>query len=199
MPCRYRPAARPELSKRKGRALTVIREPSGRLSRSTEDAIDAVAPAVAKRLRDASARGVADAMWGTEVGRLFLEAKITAPEFEAGRRWGRMVAEWHRAVGAPYPYPGPGPIAFLGTVRGRDGGDDPVVSSKEGKRILAARRRIIAEMQEAHGMLFGAGVSAESAVRGTCEANEIPVGVFGLDNLKRGLAWLAQYWGLINR
>ena len=37
--------------------LTPIREPSGRLSRATEQEIDAVAPAIVRRLRDAAARG----------------------------------------------------------------------------------------------------------------------------------------------
>lgn len=181
---------------RKGTTVVMVREPSGRLSRSTEHAIDAVAPAVAKRLRDAAARGVADQEWGTELGRLFLDGKISPPEYEAGKRWGRLVSLWERAIGAPRPYPGEGPIAFLGTVRSRSDGEDPPVGTPEGTRLLKDRRRVMAEMQEAHAVLSGAGMLAEAAVRTTCEVNEMPVGALGLESLKRGLAWLARHWGL---
>lgn len=184
------------MSKRKGKIMPHVREPSGRLSRSTSDAIEAVAPAAMKRLRDAAARGMADPEWGSELGRLFLDAKITAPEYEAGKRWGRLVRLWHRATGAPPPYPGEGPVAFLGTVRSRDEGDDPPVDSPEGKKLRGDRRRVIEDMQNAHAALMGAGRFAEVAVRATCEENEMPVGLFGLNNLRNGLRWLASFWGL---
>lgn len=185
------------MSKRNRKAkIMPIREPNGRLSRSTSDAIEAVAPAVVKRLREAAARGVADAEWGTHLGRLFLEAKITPPQYEAGRRWGKLVAQWRRAVGAPPPYPGEGPVAFLGTVRSRADGDDPSVDTSEGKRLRAARMRVIQDMQHAHAALIGAGMLAERAVRGICEENEMPIGALGLENLQNGLSWLARFWDL---
>lgn len=174
--------------------LTPIREPSGRLSRATSDDIEAVAPAIARRLRDAAARGMADAEWGTELGRLFLEGRIKPGEYEAGKRWGRLVKRWQRVIGAPKPYAGEGPIAFLGTVRARDAGDDPPVESEEGKRLLKERRQVMREMQEAHAALIGGGMLAEAAVRRVCEENEIVAGDF--NDLWRGLQWLAQHWGL---
>jgi len=176
--------------------MVMVREPNGRLSRSTEHAIDAVAPAVVKRLRDAAARGMADQEWGTQLGRLFLEAKITAPQYEAGKRWGRLVTLWHKSVGAPKPYPGEGPVAFLGTTRGKDGSEDPAIDTAEGKKLRRTRYDAIDDMQQAHAVLLGAGMLAESAVRGTCEANEAPIGSLGMENLQRGLSWLARHWGL---
>lgn len=193
------PASAQEMSRKHQRQrmkLVRAREPSGRVSRATADDIDAVSPTAAKRLRDAAARGASDMEWGTEIGRLFLAGEITAPEYEAAKRWGRLVARWHRAIGAYHPYPGPGPVAFLGTVRGRDAGDDPHVDSKEGKKLRAERMHTIDEMQEAHAILIGAGMMAEAAVRGTCEANENTTALYGLGNLKRGLNWLAKWWGL---
>lgn len=180
---------------RKGK-IVLVREPNGRLSRSTSDTIEAVAPAVVKRLRDAAARGAADPEWGTQLGRLFLEAKLTPPQYEAGRRWGKLVAQWRKAIGAPSPYPGEGPVAFLGTVRSRSDGDDPPVDTPEGKRIRGDRMRVIQDMQQAHAVLVGAGLVAEAAVRGTCEENEIPIGTLGLENLQNGLSWLARFWDL---
>ena len=48
--------------------------------------MEPVAPAELVRLRDAVARGLRDPMWGTELGRLFLEGKLTAEEYEAVKK-----------------------------------------------------------------------------------------------------------------
>ncbi len=172
-----------------------IREPSGRPSRALAP-IEGVSPNEARRLRDAAARGVAAPEWGSELGRLFLAGSIDGAAYEAGKMWGRLINQWYRAIGACRPYPSQGPIAFLGTVRALDDGEDPPVDSKEGKRILADRRKVIRRMQEAHAVLVGAGMLAEAAVRGVCEANECSSAIYGLDNLVRGLDWLAKHWGL---
>lgn len=182
------------MAKRKTKIIP-IREPSGRLSRSTEQAIDAVSPAAIKRLRDAAVRQVADPIWGTQLGRLFLERKIDAPQFEAGKRWGNLVRAWHWAIGAPKPHPGEGPVAFMGTIRGGVS-DDPPADSEEGKLLRRKRLAMASDMQQAHAVLIGAGMLAERAVRATCEENEVPIGALGLMNLQEGLSWLAKHWGI---
>ncbi len=185
------------MSKTAQKGLIVIREPSGRLSRATRDGIGAVSPAEAHRLRAAALAGMRDPEWGTEVGRLFLADKIDGALFEAGKRWGRLVIRYQRAVGAPKPWP-----------KGQDFNrtapslepDEPLPDTEAGRKKLEelekARRDTIDEMRDAHASLIGAGMLAERAVRSTCEANEVPVGAQGLESLKRGLEWLALHWGL---
>jgi hypothetical protein len=176
----------------KHKKLFPIREPNGRLSRT--DDIASHAPTAIKRLRDAALRGMADAEWGTELGRLFLEGRITAEHYAAGKKWGRTVVAYHQAIGAAPPYPKA--VAF-GDARGRSPDPDP--ASHEGKRLTARDKAIIQNMQEAHAVLIGAGILAERAVRSVCESNECPVGQVGLDALQRGLYWLGDFWGLTKK
>jgi hypothetical protein len=170
--------------------IHVKREPSGRLSRSTAETIDAVTPAVAKRMRDAAATQMGDALWGTETGRLFLAGQLSAIQFECAKRWGRLVGEWYRATGAPVPYP-PAPGGVHSHV-----GDDPPVDTKAGKALREARLSVIANMTAASRALDETGPDAARAVRACCEANEVAVGHVGLLNLRAGLDRLARHWRL---
>lgn len=183
------------MAKRKTK-IVPVREPSGRLARSTEEEINALPPATARRMRDAAARRMADPVWGSQLGRLFLEGKLSASQFEAGKRWGSLVRSWHRAIGAPKPYPGEGPIAFMGTVRAANVDDDPSLDTEEGKLLRRKRLALGSDMQQAHAVLIGAGMLAERAVRATCEDNEVPVGALGMMNLQCGLSWLSRHWGI---
>ena len=132
------------------------REPSGRISRAeAEDT--AISPTAARRLRDEAARDVSRAEYGTELGRLFMAAKITPAQYQAGHRWHAHVEEWYRAIGAPFPHEPPGPIAALGTVGGMSNGEDPPVSTKEGSRILERRRRVMDQMHRADAVLDQGG------------------------------------------
>lgn len=163
--------------------LSPTRESSGRLSRAAERAVHAVSPAEAKRLRDAALRGMADPMWGTELGRLFLEGKLNEFHAEAGRRWHKLVLAYYRAIGAPMPWPKP--LAFELIDPGR-GTDMPVANAKA----------IIADMRDAHGILISAGKLAEQAVRALCEDDLLPVGSDGLRAAQHGLMSLARHWRL---
>jgi hypothetical protein len=159
----------------------IEREPSGRVSRSVVKALDGVPPTEAKRLRDAAVRGMQAPEWGTEIGRLFLEGKISSPLFEAGKRWGRLVVAYHKAIGAPSPYPR---SMDLGRVRGKSTNYDPDT------------REIITAMTEAHAVLSSYGYDIERAVRNVCEENEATVGARSAEYLIRGLKALALFWGL---
>lgn len=169
----------------------MIREPSGRLSRSVEEAIGAVPPAAIKRLRDAALRGMADEVWGTELGRLHLAGKIDHFELTAGRRWARLVEEYHRAICSPKPYPKSG--FFFGNP---PKGAEPDADSAAGRKIIKQAEGVMQAMREAHGILLSFGLNVERAVRAVSEANEAPVGTVGLDNLVYGLNALADHWGL---
>src|SRR6185369_15949737 len=67
--------------KRKSRLVTA-REPNGQPQRSRS-----LAPSEAKRIRDEAARKARQSEYGTELGRLWLDDKITAPMYEAGKKW----------------------------------------------------------------------------------------------------------------
>lgn len=179
------------MSKSKKHKLVPVREPNGRLSRASEDAVGAISPVAVKRLRDAALRGMADAEWGTEAGRLYLDGKINGPSFEAAKRWNRLVAAYHRAIGATQPYPKA--MSF----KRSEPSHEPSEESDAGKKQIKRDKQIIDDMREAHAvLLLGAGKIAEHAVRAVCEENETTVGTTGLDGLQRGLGWLAQHWGL---
>jgi hypothetical protein len=174
--------------KRKGKRLSIVREPSGRLSRAGERR--EFAPALVKRLRDKALRDVSDHRWGTELGRLFLEQKIDGPLFAAGERWRKLAAAYYAAIGAPQPTPRP-----LSMERGSHSAQ-PDPESAAGVIRLDAERRVIALMDRAHSVLVGAGKIAESVVRAVCERDE-NAAAFDLVYLTNGLTALALHWRLI--
>jgi hypothetical protein len=141
-------------------------------------------------MRDAAASKMADPLWGTETGRLFLAGQLAASQFESARRWGRLVGEWYRATGSPLPYP-PAPGGGHSHL-----GDDPPVDTRAGRVLRDARLAVIAEMTAAANALGEAGSDAARAVRACCEANEVHVGHVGLINLRAGLDRLARHWRL---
>jgi hypothetical protein len=181
---------------RKPSGISPKREPSGRLSRSTADMIEAVTPAAAKRMRDAAATEYGDPRWGSELGRLSLHGQLTPTQYEVGRRWGALVHQWWRATGSPFPFPRPGPLGNLGSVSAQDQADDPPVDTEAGQAIREQRLLIIADMTSAAHALAEAGADAERAVRVCCESDDHHVGHVGLLNLRAGLDRLARHWRL---
>jgi hypothetical protein len=131
---------------------------------------------------------MADPLWGSETGRLFLAGTLTSAQVEAAKRWEKLVDEWYRATGAPLPYP-PAPGGGYAHV-----GDDPPVTTKAGKAIRDGRLRVIADMTSAANALGEVGPNAVRAVRACCEANEVAVGLVGLGHLRIGLDRLARHW-----
>lgn len=78
------------------------------------------------------------------------------------------------------------------------GGTPPDPDSHEGRVRVAKDQQAVTEFQSAHGALLGAGMIAELMVRRACEHDQPPEGHEQLEALKRGLSWLANYWGLTN-
>ena len=181
------------MSKNRKQKLVPVREPNGRLQRATATAIEAASPTELRSLRDAALVGLRDPEWATELGRLFLSTEIAAPSYAAGKRWHDLVVAYHRAIGAKPPYPKA--ISF----DRRDPSPEPDADSSAGQKRIEIERAIIEDMREAHAVLIGAGMLAERAVRAVCEENDASVGILGLDNLRRGLDWLALHWGLVNQ
>ena len=159
------------------------------------DEIDAVSPAAAKRLFDDAIRGRAAPEYGTQLARLFMDRKLTAAQFETGRRWERLSIEYRHSIGAPPPYEKPGTLGSIGQVNGDGLGDDPAVDSKEGRALRERRLRFIGEMEAALAALGAAGAVLQ-ALRHTVEQDKAPVGVAGLEALRAGLDRLGRLWGL---
>jgi hypothetical protein len=183
------------LPKKKGRPskkglIVPVREPNGRLSRATSHEIDAKSPAEIRRLRDAALAGMRDPEWATEIGRLFLDGRLAAALFEAGKHWARLAVACRAAIAAPREFP------RVSVFVEKAGGHDPDPDSDEGRKQAERDRLIVAEFMEAHAVLKGAGALAESVVRNVCEDNKALVGHGQMVALNAGLSWLAQHWGL---
>lgn len=174
------------------RAVSIpAREPNGRRSRSLDPIPQGASPGEAKRLRDAALRGMAAPEWGTALGRLFLEDKIEAMHYEAGKKWLRTVEAWHEAIGAPPPRP---PAQAFDAGRGKDREPDP--DTEAGQRRAEQHRRAIRAMEAAQEALIGAGKLAEAMVKRVVETDADITLPNDLASLRHGLYWLAGHWGL---
>lgn len=169
------------------RKLFAMREPTGRPSRIPADTdIENCAPAQVKRLRDAAMRQMCEPEWGTELGRLFLNGRLSAGQYGAGKWFAVLSARCREAIHVPGM---PQKTGFVPHA----GGHAPDPDSYEGRRQVERDRAAVSEFMEAHAALLGAGVLAENAVRRTCEDNKTIESHSQLLHLQRGLEWLAEY------
>lgn len=177
-------------AKQRKRNSLIKREPSGRPSRSDPNAPKACAPAEVRRLRDAALAQMQDHKWGTELGRLFLNGKISAPCFAAGTRWAELVASYRNALSAPQPSPKAASIE-------RQGHTQPIdPDSESGAKRVEIDRQTVLDFTDAHRVLTSLGMLAEQAVRSACERGEPVLGHYALEALNRGLVGLSGHWGL---
>lgn len=174
----------------KGRPrLPGARHPGGQLVRAVRDA--SYSPSAIKRLVDASVHNAQDRVWGTPLGRLHLESKITATEFAAGLRWDRTYANYRSAIGAPSPFPRP--AASMGDARSIP----PDPDSREGEKAAKKARKAVREFEGAHKALTMAGSQAEAAVRALCEGEgKILMSHLAYLKARDGLQQLARHWRL---
>lgn len=166
------------------------REPAGRLARSAAAPETSYAPSAIKRLTECAIRGVADAAYGTPLGRLYLEGRLSAAQFAAGRRFDRLTRAYRQAIAAPRPDPRSNALE----VGPRSVDIDP--ESFVGHRQQAEHRASVAAMEEARAVLASCGKAVESTVRDLCEARELPAGWSGQNALCAGLTALAEHWHL---
>jgi hypothetical protein len=163
------------------------REPSMRPSRSEEGLGREYGATEIKRLRDASMRGLRDAEWGTELGALYLEGKITAAMYGAGKWWREMAVKYQSAISAPWPVP-QAVCLELGT---RGTAPDP--DSEEGSKRTARERNVVKDFEDAHKELVQLGMLIERHVRQLCEENQRPYGVVALALTRDGLQKLVEW------
>lgn len=171
---------------RKHTKPVTAREPSGRPQRETE-----YAPSQIKRLRDAAMRGLRDAEWGTELGRLSLERSITSLMHAAGRRWRDQAAQYRKAIGVF-------PVRSL-SVEPVSRAMAPDPDSAEGQEQARRDSEAVEQFFAAHAALVMAGSSAENAVRRLCEDDLSLVGMSELQAARKGLNALASHYGLTNQ
>lgn len=167
--------------------ITPERTPSMRPSRAQEDYGRDYSPTEVRRLRDAAMRGLRDAEWGTELGGLYLERKITAAMYGAGKWWREMAVAHLSAINAPCPTPRR--ISLEGSM----GGTAPDPDSDEGLRIAARERDTLKLFNAAHKELIAAGMLAEHYVRELCEENLRPFGSAPMAATVAGLQRLVDW------
>ena len=179
-------------AKRAGRKRSAgERAPSGQLSRKLVDEIEGRAPSCVMRLVRDSLRGYAEPVYGTPLGRLFLDGKLTAPEFEAGKRWDRLLRRYHKSIAAPLPDPKSIALDILGPTREAD------PESKAGQEQATIDRAVVNALQDAYVIVIAHGRDAARDMRSLCEgAGEYPRGYQALCRAKSVLSGLVKFWGL---
>lgn len=164
-----------------------IREPNGRLSRAAQKIVGADSVGEIKRLREAALSGMRDRLWGTQLGRLWLEGKITPHQFRAGQQWEALIGKW-RAI-----HCGPrfNPKAGLSNLFRVSGGGVSV-----GEFVADPHEAMVTVMVDEVINSFDRGVADPTliAVRECVELDLAPVGFGGKLLLDDGLNRLADFW-----
>ncbi len=179
---------------KKGIGIAIIpREKDGKLDRNyvKNELPQEAAPAAIKRLRDAALNAVHAQEWGTELGRLFLETKITSEQFEAGRRWDRLTQDYHRSMGAAAMQIRPFEFSVE---KGKRADVDPDSEAGEQQAKKHAADRI--KWAAAREALDGAGFHAARIVAEVVEEDRLLIGPSDLAALRHGLNALAVAFGL---
>ncbi len=167
--------------------LAGARYPSG--NRRREERSNEYWPSAIKRLTSAAVAGMHDPEWGTVIGRLYLEGKLTSREYAAGKRWAAVWAEYCIATG--YPSPDPRSLVIGAPTRSEPPDPESHAGAAEARRAKRARKRF----EEAHAVLLKCGMQAESATRKLCEGiGQTPTGNEQFLHAKRGLESLARLW-----
>jgi hypothetical protein len=183
------------VSRRAGRKRADgLRTLSGQLSRRVDEEIDARHPAAVMRLVRDSLRGYADPAYGSPLGRLFLDGKLSPAEFEAGKRWDRLMRRYHIAIGAPPPDTRSRPLTLHEAI-GASPPPDP--ASPAGREQAERDREIVEACRAAHAIIVSHGLRAERDMRRLCEGlGEYPPGAEALARAKAALGSLAKFWRL---
>jgi hypothetical protein len=146
------------MSKRKPLA---IRKPCGRIS--TRGTVELLPPTQIRRMVDAAASGMRDALWASQLGRLHLAGKLNASQLAAGKRWTELVANYAEASQAPRP-PRTKP---LDNADGTSIDPDSIAGAKEARR----HERATADYLDGRHALRLAGSAAERVVDSVCRAS----------------------------
>lgn len=136
-------------------------------------------------MREAAWRGLRDAEWGTELGRLYLESSLSDRQYAAGRRFQRELAAYHSAIGAF-------PVRSISLESHRSTPPDP--DSPRGRAQARNDAEAIETFFEAHAVLVTAG--AEKIVRALLQHDTPLCGMGELRAARAALSALAQFYAL---
>lgn len=176
------------MTKGKKHRLVEARTPAGRISRAGE--AREFAPTQAKRLRDAAMRQMMDPEWGTELGILFLQERITQSMYAAGKKWREMASKYQASIGAF-------PVRATSVELGRKG-SPPDPESEAGCRIAKREANLAEDFFAADAVLVNAGPGIRLMVRRVCEDDAAPIGLDELARFRAGLMRLVSHWNLTN-
>lgn len=161
------------------------RSGSGRATRAGHER--EFAPTQAKRLRDAALAQMADAEWGTELGRLFIKGQISPAHYAAGKR----LAEWSDRYRVAIAGPG---RTKSGAVEVGRGATPPDPDSDRGRVVAKADAAHVGKFNEALAVLARSGDNG--ITRRVCEDDEAACAIGELISLSLGLSALVIHWRL---
>ena len=175
----------PEDSPLPPRKVLAPRKPCGQLKREPRDSRP-LAPIQVRRLLDAAAEGLRDPLWGSMIGRLHLNGKISSAELATAKHWARIVANYSAACCSPRP-PRTVPLDAIG-------GTPVDPDSATGERGVRRHERASAAWLEGRNALRLAGRDAERVVDSVCARDCALAGFGELNALRAGLQALAALW-----
>jgi hypothetical protein len=158
------------------------RTPSGRIVRDAH----LLAPAVVKRMVDAAAASARDPLFGSQLGRLHLNGKLTSSQLAAGKHWAELTSDYSAACRSP---PAPRTLSI-----DTPGGTPIDPDSERGEKEVAYHEQITAAYLEGRHALRLAGRDAERVADEVCTQDRAPAGLSELNALRAGLAALAALW-----
>lgn len=159
------------------------REPNGKPKRAAKQQQLPSATEV-QRLRTAALAGMRDAAWGTTLGWLHLNGKLTASEMAAGLRYAELVAEYSRVVGSPRRVRSV-QIDGLRTFAG--------INTPTARRQMLYDQQTVDEFMKTVRLIYYPPVAR--AIGSVCEENLMPAGQEELEWLRMGLRKLVDFWG----
>lgn len=176
--------------KRKGRPATqnVQRYACGKVRREHarkigETEVQAMSTVVAYRSKMVASGHEKRSEAGYELGRMFLEGVVSRRRHEAGKEFAKLRADYLSAIDAPAEHPRG---VDLGAARGLS-----LVNEPSPERL----RKVANQWMQSITALSGAGRAAMWEVEGVCLFDRKAIDV---DNLKRGLDALGDFFGIPN-
>jgi hypothetical protein len=175
--------------------MTGTRFASGDLDRASRgERPSDFSPAAVRRLKEFALSNVKMKEYGTALGRLYLDEKITSHEYASGQRWDELHRGYQAAIGTLKSLPKSLAIGEGG------GGHDPDPETEAGAEHAKRDRAAIARFNEAHRVLCSAGMLAELTMRNLCEGDGIaPVGHEAFLAAKAGLKALTEYFSKLQK
>lgn len=159
------------------------RHASGDLVREVE-----TPPTAIRRLRDAALASMADARWGAEIGRLYLNGRITSEQYAAGCRWADLASRHSTAIGTRA---GVTSSSDFNRSRGAPVDPDSEAGAFEAKRHLKDLERY----QKALVVLARHGHEVRRAIAHLCE-DDLHLSILEFGHALFGLNELAIHFGL---